>query len=88
MDGIEEYIKNRIKEEGSRGVRDLFQFLQDESYDSDGVRGDINLATAEFDGNINVESFGKEVPCLVRNFVKTQQGTYVSLSFISLYFLR
>ena len=86
MDGIEEYIKNGVKEGGSREVRDLFQFLQDELYDSDGVRGDINLATAEFDGNINVELFGKEVPFLVRNFVTTQQGTYVSLPLMSFYF--
>ena len=56
-------------------INSLIVFLKEEMFDTDSIKMDLDSVNDhEFDGNINTDTFGLEIPKLIRSFIKTQES--------------
>ena len=67
MDEIQQYVNDFAVTSQSSQLWNLQTFLREEQYDTESIRIDIH-------GNINEIKFGKEIPNLLKEFIKTQEG--------------
>ena len=81
MDEMKKFILKFTENSDDWLVEKLMIFLDEELYDTESVRADVETIIAKvFDGNINVDSFGQEIPSMIATFIKNVQGIYIYVS--------
>ena len=81
MDEIKTFITNFTENSPSTLIDGLFQFLQEECYDTESLKMDLETTGISVEGNINENVFGQEIPGLIINFIQTQKGSFFTLLF-------
>ena len=80
---MKEFIMNFAASSDDWLIEKLFCFLDEEQYDTESVRNDIETnkqtinkqQAPKFHGNICMDAFGEEIPILIAKFDKSLQST-------------
>ena len=84
MDELQKYIKRFNENCGSQLVEKLITDLKNEEFDTESIKMDLNLennSNKDYDGNININNYGKILCKVVKQFVQSQKS-YVLKSYV------
>ena len=89
MDELKNYIKKFNEKCGLKVIEKLLSDLKNEEFDTESIKMDLNLENSllnkEYDGNINVNNYGKILCKEIKKFVKEQKSYVLNkVMFLSL----
>ena len=73
MDEFKSYINKFDEECGLKVIEKLINDLKNEEYDTESTKMDLSN-DKQYDGNININNYGKTLCKLVKQFVKAQKS--------------